>query len=352
VTSELHFVVPGPLEQLTGGYVYDAHVVAALRDRGWNVHVHNLRGRFPDPDATARASLTATLADVPAGARVVVDGLGMGVLPDVIEAHAKRLRILSLVHHPLAEETGVAPADKERFARTERRAIAACAGVIVTSGFTARVLDTYGVGAERARVAPPGTDRARPAIGPRPGAPPALLCVASVTPRKGHDVLVAALEQVRDLEWTCVCVGSTERDLDHAASVRAKVARAGLNERVSFVGEREGEQLEAQYHGASVFVLASYYEGYGMALAEAIARGLPIVSTTGGAIPFTVPADASVLVPPGDAEAFASALRSVLDPDATLREELAAAARRRAAELPTWDEAVDEFAAAVRELAP
>jgi glycosyltransferase involved in cell wall biosynthesis len=125
---------------------------------------------------------------------------------------------------------------------------------------------------------------------------------------------------------------------------------AGLRDRVSFVGEREGEQLEAMYHGASVFVLASHYEGYGMALAEAIARGIPVVSTTGGAIPFTVPADAGVLVQPGDASAFGAALRAVLDQDATLRDALAAAARAHAARLPTWSEAVVTFADAVGDL--
>ena len=352
MTSELHFVVPGPFEQLTGGYVYDGRVVKGLRDLGWKVHVHALAGRFPDADAAARRGLDTALAGLPAGACVVVDGLAMGGLPEVVEAHSHRLRVVSLVHHPLAEETGVSPGDQERFARSERRGLAACAGVIVTSGFTARALAAYGVSAERVRVAQPGTERARPAIGPRPGAPPALLCVASVTPRKGHDILVAALAAVRDLEWTCVCVGSTERDIEHASKVRARVTREGLHDRVSFVGEREGEQLEAQYHGASVFVLASHYEGYGMALTEALARGLPVVSTTGGAIPFTVPADASVLVPPGDAEALATALRSVLDPGGTLRDELAEAARRHAAQLPTWEEAAEKFASAVRELAP
>jgi glycosyltransferase involved in cell wall biosynthesis len=220
----------------------------------------------------------------------------------------------------------------------------------VTSGFTAGVLEAYGVPLDRMRVAPPGTNRARPAVGPAPGRPPTLLCVASVTPRKGHDVLVAALADIRDLPWTCVCVGSTERDRDHAEAVVSSVARVGLRDRVSFVGEREGESLEALFHGASVFVLASHYEGYGMVLAEAIARGIPVVSTTGGAIPYTVPADAAVLVPPGDASAFAAALRDVLDPTSTLRDELAEAARRHATKLLSWSEAVAVFATAVDDL--
>ena len=350
--EELHFVVPGPLGQLTGGYVYDAHMVAGLEALDWQVHVHNLRGRFPDPDATARDDMAATLASLPDGARVVVDGLAMGGLPAPIGAHGDRLRILSLVHHPLAEETGLSAADKARFADTERRALASCAGVLVSSAFTARRLDAYDVSADRIRVVVPGTERARPAMGPLPGRPPMLLCVASVTPRKGHDVLVAALSRVRDLDWTCVCAGSVERDAGFADSVLRHVAAAGLGERVEFVGEKEGDLLEELYHGASVFVLASHYEGYGMALADAIAHALPVVSTTGGAIPFTVPMDAGILVEPGNADAFAHALRTVLTSGTGMRGALAAAARRRAGELPTWRQAAERFAVAVVELAP
>ncbi|MEX2047656.1 MAG: glycosyltransferase family 4 protein [Chloroflexota bacterium] len=362
---ELHFVVPGPLDQLTGGYVYDANLVAGLKALGWHVRVHNLVGRFPDADALAREALGSALASLPDGARVVIDGLAMGGLPDVVEAHAGRLRIVSLVHHPLAEETGLAPADAERFRALERRALAPCAGVVVSSAFTARGLETYGVPTERVRVVVPGTEPARPAVGPGPGEPPCLLCVASVTPRKGHDVLVAALAQVRDLDWTCVLAGSLERDPRHAQYVCDRIAAAGLAERVELVGERHGEQLEALYHRATAFVLASHYEGYGMVLADALAHGLPVVSTTGGAIPFTVPADTGILVPPGDDAAFADALRALLDPTSArwtgaagqasgesqpTREELARAARRHAAQLPRWKDAAEAFATAVTEL--
>ncbi|HUP52833.1 MAG TPA: glycosyltransferase family 4 protein [Longimicrobiales bacterium] len=348
--APLHVVVAGPLEQRTGGYLYDAHMVAGLRELGWRVHVHNLSGRFPDSDTVAREAMSATLASLPDGARVVIDGLAMGGLPAPIEAHADRLRIVSLVHHPLAEETGLSDADRRRFAESERRALAPCVGVLVSSAFTARGLEAYGVPAARIRVVVPGTQPARPAAGPGPDAPPVLLCVASVTPRKGHDVLVASLERVRDLSWTCVCAGGLDRDPDHADSVLRRVAAAGLADRIDFVGERAGEALDELYHRASVFVLASHYEGYGMALAEALARGLPVVSTTGGAIPFTVPADAGILVEPGDVAAFADALRRLLGPNARVRTGLAAAARRHAGELPSWREAAETFALALDEL--
>jgi glycosyltransferase involved in cell wall biosynthesis len=351
VTSgELHIVVPGPLDQVTGGYVYDAHMVEGLRERGWGVRVHNLPGRFPDADEVARKAMADALASIPEGARVVIDGLAMGGMPVPIEAHAPRLRIVSLVHHPLSKETGLPADEAVRLFDTERRALAACAGIIVSSAYTARGLVEFGVPEDRVRVVVPGTDRPSPASGPGPGEPPMLLCVASVTPRKGHEVLVDALARARDLEWTCVCAGGLDRDPDQADRVLRAVAKAGLDGRVTFVGERRGEELDELYRSASAFVLASYYEGYGMALADALAHGLPVVSTTGGAIPFTVPAEAGILAEPGNPVAFAAALRALLTPGSTVGADLALAARRHALRLPSWSDSVGAFAAAVQDL--
>jgi glycosyltransferase involved in cell wall biosynthesis len=91
-----------------------------------------------------------------------------------------------------------------------------------------------------------------------------------------------------------------------------------------------------------------------MALAEALVRGLPVVSTTGGAISDTVPSGAGVLVPPGDDRALAGALEPLLaEPEgAERRAALGAAASRYGRMLPSWDEAIAAFAKAVLELAP
>ena len=332
----LHVVVPGSIEQRTGGYIYDARIVRGLRELGWRVVVHNLAGRFPDADAPARASMTSTLCTIPDGARVVIDGLAMSGLPAPVQAEGARLRILSLVHHPLADETGLDEGQRARFAAEEREALAGCAGVLVTSEFTARRLRAFGVEPARVRAVRPGTDPAPPAVGPGPDAPPTLLCIASLTPRKGQDVLVRALSRIRDVRWTCVCAGSLERVPGFAALVRGLTRETGLAGRVRFPGKCEPDRLDDLYHHASLFVLPSHYEGYGMALADALARGLPVVSTTGGAIPQTVPRDASVLVPPGDDVALAEALHRLLADGMGARDRaaLAAAARRHARRCP------------------
>ena len=356
----LQVIVPGPLDQRTGGYIYDARMVKGLRRLGWQVEVHELDGVFPDADARARSSFTRTLGALPAGARVLVDGLALGGLPEPVRDHGRRLRILALVHHPLAEETGLEPRKRERFAALERQALGACTGVLVTSDFIRHRMAAFDVPAARVRAVSPGTDPARPAKGPGSDARPRLLCVASVIPRKGQDVLVRALARLRGEAWSCVCAGSLTRNPAFARAVRDESRACALDGRLSFPGECESMALDELYDGSSLFVLPSHYEGYGMVLAEALARGLPIVSTTGGAIPHTVPATAGVLVPPGDADALSRALGDLLSTGPCRssrngrerRAALAAAARRHAESLPDWDQAARAFADATLELAP
>ena len=355
---ELHVIVPGSIEQRTGGYIYDARMVEGLRRRGWEVIVHGLSGRFPSGDAEAGTRLSEALHRIRDGARVVLDGLAMGALPDIVRAQSERLRLIALVHHRLADETGLERTEQERLLMLEREALIAAAGVIVTSSYTSARVQELGVGAESIRVVVPGVDLAPPADGPAGDDPPRLLCVASVTPRKGQDVLVRALAGMVATPWTCVCAGSLTRSPRYAAEVQERVREAGLSDRITFRGECDDDSIDALYATSSVFVLPSHYEGYGMVLTEAMARGLPVVSTTGGAIPGTVPDDAGILVPAGDETALASALRSLLvDPTnepggaAIRRRALGDAGRRHVSTLPDWDGAVDSFMDAVTVLA-
>ena len=348
----LCLLAPSPLRQRTGGYRYDNRMLDGLELRGWRIDRVGLRGRFPDPDDSARDSLAAALCAQPDEALVVIDGLAMAGLPEPVAEHGERLRVVALVHHPVAEETGLDPAVSARLATLEMRGLAAVRGVIVTSAFTARTLtERYRVDPAHLRVVRPGTDPSAPARGPVAGYPPMLLVVASVTPRKGHDILVQSLARLRHRPWTCICAGKLDRKTAFVQKVMAAVVQTGLDERIRFVGECDDAALDALYGRSSIFVLPSHYEGYGMVLAEALARGLPIVSTTGGAIPHTVPADAALLVTPGDEQALAVALETLLSDDGR-RATLAAAARRHAAALPDWDAAVAVFERCLLELAP
>lgn len=339
---EVTFLVPGNLESPTGGYGYDRRIVAGLRALGWRVEVLALDAGYPWPDARAQARTAALIDALPDGTLVVADGLAFGAMPDVAERHARRLRWVALVHHPLALETGLDPAQKAQLQDSERRALAVARQVIVTSAFTARGLAAFQVPPERILAVEPGTAAAPLARGTATGAL-SLLCVATLTRRKGHPILIEALAGLKDRAWTLHCVGGLGFDPATVAEVRQAIDAHGLGERVRWHGEVSADTLASLYDQADVFVLPSHFEGYGMALAEALAHGLPVCSTTAGAIPDTVPPDAGVLVPAGDAPALRGALARLMD-DAGWRAQLALGARRARAHLPTWAQATQGFA--------
>ena len=339
----LEFLVPGDPLAVTGGYVYDRQIVAGLSSLGWQVRLRRLPDRFPFPDRVALEAADRLLAAIPDGTLVVVDGLGLGAMPAQAQAHAHRLRLVALVHHPLALETGLDADNARRLRESERRALAAVRRVLVTSLATANALCAYGVAATRIGIVEPGT-ASRPQAHRAHGETTTMLCVAALVPRKGHAVLLDALHRLVNRRWRLSCVGSLERSPHTVAALRRQLVALGLEGRVQLLGEVDAARLEHCYTGADLFVLPSYHEGYGMALAEALAYGLPVVSTRAGAIPDTVPADASLLVPPGDSVALADALARLLD-DAGLRQRLAVAARRAAAALPGWADAAARFAA-------
>ncbi|SFU41706.1 glycosyltransferase family 4 protein [Halomonas korlensis] len=349
---DLTLLVAGDPDQLTGGYVYDARIVAALRNRGWQVAVQGLEGRFPEPDSVSRNAMSRVLAALPDGARVVIDGLAMGGMPDVIAPHADRLVIVALVHHPLADETGLAPSAKAQLFESESHALALARRVIVTSPYTARGLARYRVPSERIRVVEPGVDPAPLAASAMdlevPG-PRRLLCVATLTPRKGLDLLVEALAGLVDRDWTGAMVGSLDRDPAHAAKLLAQTQRLGLDERLAWLGECDAKGLAQAYHRAELFVLPSHYEGYGMVVTEALARGLPVLTTTGGALGDTLPPHAGIAVPPGDTQALREALAAWLD-DAALRRRLRRGARQAREALADWRQAGERFIAALDDI--
>jgi glycosyltransferase involved in cell wall biosynthesis len=343
------FLVPGELGTRTGGYGYDRRIIEGLRAQRWRVDVRSLGPGYPAPDDAALALARRVVEDLPDGSLAVVDGLAFGVLPALAALHAQRLRWVALVHHPLALETGLSAPQQRTLFDSERRALAAARGVIVTSPSTARALAAFDVPALRIAVVEPGTERAALAAGAGRGEL-ALLCVASVTPRKGHALLVEALAGLQDRRWTLHCAGSIEMDAACAAALREAIERHGLRGRIVLHGELDEAGLQPLYARADVFVLPSFHEGYGMAFAEALARGLPVVGTTAGAIPDTVPADAGVLVAPGDVAALRDALRRLLD-DGGWRAQLAAGARVARERLPDWTESAARFAAALERLA-
>ncbi len=344
-------LVPGSLESRTGGYAYDRRIAAELRRRGWTIEVRGLDASFPRPTAAALADAARVLADIPDGHTVLVDGLALGVMPSEVEREASRLRLVALVHMPLAAEIGIDSDVAARLEASERRALGAAALVVVTGRWTMSALERYDVGRHRIALVEPGTDRGPVARGSG-GSPLELLCMATLNPGKGHEILIRALASLSPRGWHLTCAGSLDRHPPTVERVRAIVRAKSLDDRVSLAGELDDVALAAAFDRADLFVLATLRETYGMAVAEALAHGLPVVSTTTGAIADLVgPADdgAGLLAPPGDEAALETALSRVMS-DARLRDRLAEGARRMRGRLPTWEEAADKMAAALERI--
>jgi hypothetical protein len=345
------FAIPGDLATPTGGYGYARAVISALRERGWHVDLIDLGEGFPHvdpaPRALARARVAAASAEVP----VVVDGLALGVLPDEVHEVARTHCLIGLVHHPLALETGLSPAAAGMLRKSETEALAAVRHVITTHQSTAAMLIAdYGVERERISVALPGTPRVVAA--PGSGSTTVhLLAVGAVVPRKGYDLLIAALRELRDLDWRLTIVGDRTRSPQTAAELDRCIDAADLTGRVTCTGAVAETDLAELYRGADLFVQPSWFEGYGMALAEAVAYGLPVIATRTGAAVNNVSAEAGRLVTPGDMAGLIAALRAMIS-DAALRARCRQAARLAAARLPGWDDTAIVFEQVLSPLAP
>lgn len=334
---ETVFAIPGDLEALTGGYIYEKELLHGLRRAGRVVHHLALPGSYPTPSPADVAKTLEALRAVPNDRVLLLDGFLTGATP-AGGLTALRAPYVAVTHHPLALETGLDPARAAYLAQTERANLAGAAHLVVPSPHTAEVLARdFGVAEGRLTVAPPGVHRPPTGSAPSdPAAPPLILSVGQLVPRKGHDVLMRALATLTDLPWRLEVVGKNGPP-EEAAALRHLRHELGLENRVQFAGTLPPDALGQRYAQADIFALATRYEGYGMVFAEALAAGLPIVAGAGGAVPQTVPDTAGLLVPPGDIAATAAALRRLLR-DRDLHARLAAGATQAGARLPSWDD--------------
>ena len=279
---------------------------------------------------------------------MLVDGLvGLRAVEAIAEA-APRLRILVLAHMVAAAfpdaDAGTMAAERQLFAATR--------GVIATSRWTAAQLERRGLAApEHVTVAAPGV--AVPGIetvrdGEREAEDPSrdgrLLCVGVVAPHKGQDLLLDALARLARNDWTCTIAGALASSGEFADAIRRDARR--FDGRVRLAGVLGGAELAGEYRRCGLLVAPSRIESSGMAIADALARGIPVVAAATGGIPDTVAGGGAVLVPPDDPAALATALGAWLS-DPALRARLRAEALSARASLPTWPDMVRAVAGAL-----
>ena len=366
--STLHVVVPAGVadrSRPSGGNTYDRQVCAGLEALGWSVSQREVAGRWPRADRASRAALGAVLAGIPDGSVVLLDGLVASGVPEVLVPEHRRLRLVVLVHLPLGHDPGRDPGSgdgadgRARERARERAVLHAAVAVVVTSRWTrAWLLRAYGLAPGRVCVVPPGVAPAGVVPGCEPGRH--LLCVGAVSPTKGHDLLVAALADVGEEDdgagfGCCRCVGSVDVDPAFADDVRVRARTTGLGDRLTLTGPRVDADLDAEYAAADLVVAPSRTETYGMAVTEALARGIPVIGSGVGGLPEALGEPAGgpppgILVPPGDPAALADVLHRWLT-DAGFRHDLRLGARERRATLDDWSLTTGRLARVLTEAA-
>ena len=329
----------------SGGNVYDRRVCRELTGRGWRVREHAVSGSWPRPDGAAEDALGRVVNGIPDGAVVLVDGLIASAAANVLVPHTRRLGLVVLVHMPLGD--GAPGLDLADARIGERAVLAAASAIITTSSWTRqRLIDIYRLPPGRVHVAEPGADAAALAPGTASGSE--LLCVAAVMPHKGHDTLLASLAIIADLSWRCACVGPLDRDPGFVDGLRRRAETDGIADRIWFAGARSRHELDRAYVAADMVVHASYAETFGMVVIEALAHGLPVITTAVGGVPDALGHTADgrrpgLLVPPRDPHPLSVALSSWLT-DGDLRRHLRQAAAERRTTLTRWPATADQVA--------
>ncbi|MEM7289483.1 MAG: glycosyltransferase family 4 protein [Pseudomonadota bacterium] len=337
------FIIPGDINTPSGGYRYDRNILSEWNTAGVEHQFLSLDGDFPFPAREDADDCMGHIEHISHHEVAVIDGLAGGVLPEFVEELSRHMPVVALVHHPLFLENGISQQQAKQLKASEQQALRHVKHVVTTSESTNKLVhEIFDYPEQQITAIMPGVERL---VIAKPSGKPGLklLCVGAVIERKGHRFLLEALSQLKHLDWEIDCVGKTDTDPALFKSLEDLASTKGLTERIRFHHSVSEDALLGFYGEADVFVLPSLFEGYGMAYAEAIVSGIPVIGTTAGAITKTVPETCGILVTPGDSTHLAAALKKLIS-DADLREALRMATHREAPNFPNWNEQAAKFA--------
>ncbi|MDX2157853.1 MAG: glycosyltransferase family 4 protein [Hyphomicrobiaceae bacterium] len=335
-------------DRATGGFVYNSRIGVELRALGWAVEQLDLPPGFPQPTPEAVDRIAAAIAELPDATPVLIDQVCLSRILAVAEREGDRIAWIDIFHHPMVHDLPPGDPARDAIDGSERAALAVSRLVLATSLSTAATLvRDYGVASARIATAPPGFPRLRAMPRAKSATGPVrLLSVGAMVPRKDYPLLLEALALVPSIDWHLDIVGNTDRDPAHAAEIHNAIDQLRLRERVAIRGRLSDEDLEALWAEADLYAAASRHEGFGMAIAEALGRGVPVVTTEAGAVADWLSGECAIIVPAGDRAALASALATALS-DSSRRRDMSAAALEQAARLPTWSDTAEAVSKAL-----
>ena len=355
------FIVYGPLDRRSGGFLYDDHLRIALERRGHRVAVVSqkegtLLGRALQNGGIFKRLRHCFSSDSQVSRppdMIIADELNH---PSLFAA-LRRIRgagipAAAVVHH-LRYLENLRPLEKRLTAAMERRFLGGVDAFVFNSRHTAAsVRRLLGREPVPAHIATPGA--AAPAAGPNSGRPPQLpkknsgrmrvLFVGTLIRRKGLERLIDALLGLDAGLWRLDIAGDESADPLYAGSCRKRCAAATANGRIRFHGRAADAVLERLRSAADVLAVPSDIEGFGIVYLEAMRAGaVPIAGSRGGAGEIIREGLDGFLVPPSEPNLLRDRLRRLaLQPD--LRARMAASARDRAETFPSWEESMERAA--------
>ncbi|ELY87381.1 group 1 glycosyl transferase [Natrialba hulunbeirensis JCM 10989] len=344
-------VVPGDLDQLSGGYRYDRKLVSALDARGDDVTVCSLSDEDPTLDRPFDVLLQDTLCSP-----TLVDRNATLEEPETIVA------LVHLLEHvgPIAgretaddSSTTVTHTGREH----ERRYLESVDAAVCTSEFTREQVSTLVTDDLPTHVAPPAGRQPTPALTPddigqrADTGPLRLVFVGNVIPRKNIETLLEALTRVdRDVDWTLTIVGDDAAEPDYTRQIREQSSTSGIAHRVSFYGPVTDDVLESVLARSHALAVPSHYESFGMVYLEAMEFGVvPLASGVGGASELVADGTTGFVVDPDDPERIATIVTD-LARDRERLASLATAALETAEAHPSWETTFEELRAFLVEL--
>ncbi|MGI2035207.1 glycosyltransferase family 4 protein [Rhizobium panacihumi] len=341
----IHHFYSTDYEQKTGGWIYNRHLIDWLDRHLSGVREITVPVCFPTPDAGVLDEIAALFDEIEPGAVLLMDHIyGCMLLPILRE---RKFRLVLIYHHSMTEERGEGEAATGRDT-VEKSALELAGAIIVTSDKShAYIASGYGIADEKIVTAKPGNDPV-PQSPAYDGGPWRMLSVGAVIPRKRYEFLIEALAKIDRSDWSLIIVGNTERYPDYVASLQNFIDISGLNNHITLTGELSPDALEALWQKAHLYAASSLYEGYGMAISEALCRGIPVISTPSGAVASWA-AEVAMLVDADDPAEIAERIAAMMG-DAVAYGAARERAKNFAAGLPSWEDNMAIAGEAIRRL--
>lgn len=350
-SMRISFVMLGLRDYSTGGYYFNFKMVEALRQAGHEVDVVHFT-KIPEKIRGSRIRTSLHVLRRVLKYRpdlIVISKSYSFMIPLRLLLSIRKYPVLYLVHHlEWHDRSG----DVSRARRSIVRWFLSCGRKIwVNSLSTANDVVSLGIPEEKLCTIPPGFERFELAPGSRMQRPVRILSVGAICPRKDQLTLVKACARLGNMDFHLLILGDETGDSGYSEAVRREADRDSLRGKVTFMGHISQADLHKMYNQSHILANLSHWEGYGIAVAEAMWAGLPVVAADAGAVPELVTHGVNgYLILPGNEEECTKYLRELID-NVILREKMSSSAHIKAENLFAWHDTGREFVKLAEETA-